>query len=295
MDASILVKKIKYVEIQGAKNVALAGLHAIDIYASKIKSNDKKDFMKKLIYKSELVASARPTEPALRNAINFVMRRVSHCKDVEALRKTIPREIEKFSENIESAIKKIGKIGSRTITNNSVVFTHCHSNTVMEIFHQAKLDGKKFSVICTETRPINQGLLTAKQVASMRIPVTLVVDSGARTFIKKCDQVIVGADAITSAGNVVNKIGSATVALIAEELKKPLYVAASTQKIDPETANGSLEPIEERPEKEVLEKKIRGVKIKNPAFDVISAGRIKGIITEFGIITPKNIYKFIEK
>ncbi len=164
----------------------------------------------------------------------------------------------------------------------------------MEIFRRAKLEGKKFSVVCTETRPVNQGLLTAKEIAKMRIPVTLIVDSAARTFMKKCDLVVIGADAITSTGDVVNKIGSSNIALIAEDLKKPFYVAAGTHKIDPATAQGFLEPIEERPEKEVT-KKIKGVKIRNPAFDAVPARRITGIITELGVMPPQSVYRLAGK
>ncbi|MBI2085168.1 MAG: S-methyl-5-thioribose-1-phosphate isomerase [Candidatus Aenigmarchaeota archaeon] len=295
MDAETLVKKIKSLEIQGAKNVAIAGLNAINLYASEIKSGDKKSFINKLKAKSRTVASARPTEPALRNSISFVLRRIYKAADVQQIKKMLSDEIKNFSENIENTITKIGEIGARRIPNNATVFTHCHSNTVMEIFRRAKMDGKKFKVICTETRPLNQGLLTAGQVAEMHIPVTLIVDSAARTFIKKCELVIVGADAITSTGDVVNKIGSSTIALIAEEQKKPFYVAAATHKIDPETAKGFLEPIEERPAKEILTKKIKGVKVRNPAFDVISADRINGIITELGIIPPQSVYRFLEK
>lgn len=294
MEAAGLVRKIKNLEVQGAKNVALAGLRALSVYASEIKSKGKKDFLRELKSKADLVASSRPTEPALRNSISFLMLRLSGCRNVEEIGKRLAHEVAEFSKNIESTIAKIGEIGSRRIPNGAVVFTHCHSNTVMEIFRRAKSEGKKFEVVCTETRPANQGLLTAKQIAKMRIPVTLIVDSAARTFMKKCDLVIMGADAITATGDVVNKIGSSTIALIAEEQKKPLYIAAGTHKIDPATAEGFLEPIEERPAEEVA-KKIKGVKIRNPAFDVIASHRINGIITELGIMPPQSVYRLAGK
>ncbi|MBI3413661.1 MAG: S-methyl-5-thioribose-1-phosphate isomerase [Candidatus Aenigmarchaeota archaeon] len=294
MEAAAIVKKIKTLEIQGAKNVALAGLKAINLYASGIKSNNRKGFMRELKSKSLLVAAARPTEPALRNAISFVLLRLSECKSAADAKKTLASEVRSFSKNIENMIKKIGEIGARRIPDNAVVFTHCHSNTVMEILRRAKYDGKKFEVVCTETRPLNQGLTTAKQLAKMRIPVTLIVDSAARAFIKKCDMVLIGADAITSTGDVVNKIGSSTIALIAEEQRKPLYVAAATHKIDPQTAKGFLEPIEERPGKEIV-KTMKGVKVRNPAFDVVHARRISGIITELGIVPAQQVYRLVEK
>ncbi|MBI4176832.1 MAG: S-methyl-5-thioribose-1-phosphate isomerase [Candidatus Aenigmarchaeota archaeon] len=292
MEAAVLVRKIKNLEIQGAKAVALAGLDALNLCASEIKSNGRNGFLRTLESKSKLIKEARPTEPALKNALSFVMGRLPKAGTIEDAQKAVALEVRNFSKNIESSIKKIGEIGARRIPNKAVVFTHCHSNTVMEIFRCAKKDGKKFEVICTETRPMNQGLLTAKQVAGMQIPVTLIVDSAARTFVKKCDLVIIGADAITSTGDVVNKVGSSTIALIAEEQKKPLYVAAGTHKIDPETAKGFLEPIEERPAKEITAKKLKGVKIRNPAFDVVAANRISGIITELGMVAPQSVSRW---
>ncbi len=295
MDGSPIVKKIKNLEIQGAKNVARAGLKALALYGGSISAKNRAEFVRKLEKTAAMVASARPTEPALRNSIDFVMRRMKKFKGPD-IKSELRKETSEFSENIEGTIGRIGVVGARMIPDNSAVFTHCHSNTVMSIFSHAKKMGKKFSVICTETRPMNQGLLTAKQLSGMKIPVTLVVDSAARTFMKRCDMVIIGADAITSTGNVVNKIGSATIALIAEEQKKPLFVAAGIHKIDSMTAKGFSEPIEERPANEIADpKKLKGVVIKNPAFDVVSSQRISGIITENGLMPPQSVYGLIGK
>ncbi len=295
MDADRVVKDIKSLKVQGAKNVALAGLKALTLYGNKINARNKAEFVRTLGKKAAVIASARPTEPALRNAIDFVMRRVKKFSGPD-IRSELRREASGFSDNIEGVIGRIGVVGARMIPENAVVLTHCHSNTVMSIFSHAKKMGRKFSVICTETRPRNQGLVTAKQLSEMKIPVTFIVDSAARTFMKRCSMVIIGADAITSTGNVVNKIGSATIALIAEEQKKPLFIAAGTHKIDSMTAKGFSEPIEERPANEIADPgKLRGVVIKNPAFDVVSSQRISGIITENGVIPPQSVYGLIEK
>jgi ribose 1,5-bisphosphate isomerase len=295
MDADRIIKDIGDMKVQGAKNVALAGLRALVICGDEIGTNDRKKFIAALDKKAAAIASARPTEPALRNAIDFVMRRLKKLKGKD-MKTELRREAREFSGNIEDTIDRIGVVGARIIPDNAVVFTHCHSNTVMSIFSHAKKLGKKFSVICTETRPRNQGLTTAKQLSEMKIPVMLVVDSAARTFMKRCSMVIIGADAITSTGNVVNKIGSATIALIAEEQKKPMFVAAGTHKIDAMTAKGFSEPIEERPASEIADpKKLKGVVIKNPAFDVVSSQRISGIITENGVMPPQSIYGLIGK
>jgi ribose 1,5-bisphosphate isomerase len=292
-----IVKDIKDVKIQGAKNVALHGLTAFSDAAETIDANSKKYYLDKLRKLSRSIALTRPTEPNLRNALSFVLHRTSEHgpEDVKSLKKFVRLEIKEFSKNIEKTIKIIGETGARRIENDYNVFTHCHSNTVMSILKEAKKT-KSFSVTCTETRPLHQGYLTAKELSDMKIPTTLIIDSAARTFIKKCDIVLLGADAIASNGAVINKIGSSMIALAAHEHHKPVYVAAGIYKIDPMTIKGFLEPIEERAPDEIIDpKKLKGVIIRNPAFDVIPPEYIDGIITERGIIPPASVYELASK
>jgi len=160
---------------------------------------------------------------------------------------------------------------------------------------RAKQEGKTFEVVCTESRPVFQGRLTAKEMLDAGIKTTMIVDSAVRHFINEVDFVVVGADAITSEGNVINKIGTSMVALAAKEARTPFYVATELLKFDPVTVFGAYERIEERSPKEVWDTPPHGLIIRNPAFDVTRREFIHGIICEEGIMPPHAISELITR
>ncbi len=292
MDASI--SRIKSLHIQGARNVALAGIRILDGFAQKTRESGKGKFLLRMKREALSISSARATEPSLRNAISYVIFKAAKGADVAEMKKIIHKESGAFAERMEKSAGRIADMGSKKIRDGDVVFTHCHSSTVMGIFKRAKSSGKKFSVIFAETRPLFQGRITARDLSSMRIPATMIVDSAARVFMKDCDLVMMGADAITAKGAVVNKIGSSLIALAAKERKIPVYIAVDSSKMDPLTIKGAHEPIEERPADEVSGK-IPGIKIRNPAFDVIPPEYVTGIITELGTIPPKKVKSVMKR
>ena len=126
-------------------------------------------------------------------------------------------------------------------------------------------------------------------MVELGVETTFIVDSAARSFISKADLVIVGADAITSEGNVVNKIGTSTLALLAYEARKPFYVVSELLKFDPETLHGSYEGIEQRSPSEVWKEAPEKLIVRNPAFDVTPSRYIHGLICEEGIIAPQAV------
>ncbi len=288
-------ERIKALEIQGATAIAVAAISALTDFSKEFSGNEK-EFVNQFIENSNALISARPTEPMLRNSIRFVLSSLKKNIDqgIKAMQRVVEESGKQFVEYTSGAQQKIAKIGSKRIQDKSVVFTHCHSSTVIGILKQAFADGKKFEVICTETRPRFQGRTTARELAEAGIPVTLIVDSAMRAFVRKADVVLVGSDAVAANGAVVNKIGSSLLALAAKEMRKPFMVASETYKFDPETVLGSLEEIEQRPSAEVSEE-IPNVQIKNPAFDITPPDYIDCIITEEGIISPHAAYEIIKK
>jgi len=167
-----------------------------------------------------------------------------------------------------------------------VVFTHCHSSTVIEILKQANKQGKRFTVHNTETRPKFQGRLTAQELARLGIPVVHYVDSAARLALKKADIMLIGADAITTEGKVINKIGSELMAEVAEKWDVSLYVCSDSWKFDPKSVFGYEEEIEKRKPTEIWPTAPKGVKIDNFAFEKVNPDLITGIISELGIYKP---------
>lgn len=264
-----ICKDIKEVKIQGAENVAKAAAKAL-IY------RHDKNAVKKLI-------SLRPTEPALRNTINFIL-----------LHKNINEGVSKAISHFDNSDKKIAEIGSKLIENGSTIFVHCHSTILIDILKEAKKQGKKFHVYSTETRPLFQGRVTSSELAKLKIKVTHIIDSAARIALKKSDLMLIGADAITST-RIYNKVGSEMFAIIAQKYEVPVYVATNSWKFDPKSLYGMPEKIEERSSKEIWPNAPKGVEIKNYAFEAIDPSLVDGIITELGLFMNKSLIAEIKK
>ena len=262
MNLRKIVKKIKEVKIQGAENIAIAALKAPLFKGASVKE----------------LLKARPTEPALRNAIKFAKKYGQ----------------EKALEHFKKAREKIINYGIKRI--KPVIFTHCHSSTVISILKYAKQKGKKFEVINTETRPLYQGRKTAEELSRLGIRITTITDSAAKDAltkggeIKKANVVLLGADAILKNGDVINKIGSGMFAEIAYYEKVPVYICANSWKFSSRNVK-----IEERSFKEIWKNAPKNVKIKNPAFEVIDKKYITGIVSELGILSPKQFIKKVKR
>jgi len=283
--------------VQGARNVAIAAIKALEALAEETTVNTRKEFMKELSEAKATLFASRATEPLMRNALRWIISQVENSgkQKVDALAKLVSLSSSQFLKNLEASKECIAEIGAKRIRDNSVVFPHCHSSTVTHLLRKAKKDGKKFEVVCTETRPVFQGRITAKELLALGVKTTFIVDSAARSFMRNADIVIVGADAITSEGNVINKIGTSTIALLAHEARKPFYVVSELLKFDPATVCGDYEQIEERSPDEVWKGAPEKLIVRNPAFDVTRRDFIHGVICEEGIIPPHAVSEVIHR
>jgi ribose 1,5-bisphosphate isomerase len=293
----VAADRIRRLEVQGARNVAITAIKAIEEGAKMSKAKDKEAFLGELSDAKEVLFASRETEPLMRNAIRHVIHAVesSEKRKVNDLVDVVSEVSKRFLENLERSKEKIAAIGSKRITHHSKVLTHCHSSTVTGLLRRAKEEGKSFEVVCTESRPVFQGRITAKEMLKAGIETTLIVDSAVRYFMNEVDLVVVGADAITSEGNVINKIGTSMVALAAKEARTPFYVVSELLKFDPVTIHGDYEMIEERSPSEVWTDPPSGLIIRNPAFDVTRREFIHGIICEEGIISPHSIAELVSR
>lgn len=289
--------KIRRLEVQGARNVAIAAIKALETMAHRTSAKTRESFVKELSEAKTVLFAARTTEPLMRNAIKWIINRVedSDERNVEALVALVTSSSRSFQKKLEASKERIAEIGAKRIRDGMVIFTHCHSSTTTHLLNKAKKDGKNFEVICTETRPALQGRITAKEMIAFGIKTTMIVDSAARSFMNDADIVIVGADALTSEGNVINKIGTSTIALIAYEARKPFYVVAELLKFEPDTLCGDYEKIEERSPLEIWMEAPENLTIRNPAFDVTRRDYIHGIICEEGIISPHSVVEAVHR
>lgn len=267
-----LAERIKRIEIQGATNIALASLEAVE------KSDGS---LEKIRQGIDLLLNTRPTEPLMINTLNAL-------KEVQDAQEVV-RLAGKFREQIASGMDKLVKIGARLIKDGMTVQTICHSSTVVKILAQAHEDGRKIKVVNTETRPLYQGRKTARKLYEAGVPVKMYVDSAIHYAMKKedVDLALVGADAIFVDGSVANKIGTGLLALAAESLDIPFYAAGLSLKLDKGSLWAKSVTMEERDPREIWD---YPVNIGNPAFETVPSKRIKGIITELGVLPPATAY-----
>jgi ribose 1,5-bisphosphate isomerase len=288
-------EKISSMEVRGAGRIATAAAASLRDFSMTLEVNSLGEFNAELENAANLLLKTRPTAVSLSNAIRMVMK--YRAEDVDGARQAVVLNANNFIENSQKAVEKIGQIGSRRIRDGDTVLTHCNSMAAISVISAAHKSGKKIKVIATESRPRFQGITTIGMLDKLGIETELIVDSAARSVMNEVDLVVVGADVITANGTLVNKIGTAQIALCAREARTSFMVAAETYKFSPETILGELVTIEERDPLEVLPdiSKYRHVKVRNPAFDVTPHQYIDLICTEAGAISPEMSYLIIRE
>lgn len=249
----------------------------------------------------QLFAATRPTAVNLFWAIERMQRAYTQVRAYgrEAVCERLTREALTIYEEDIAANRRMGQYGATLIPEGATILTHCNAGalatagygTALGVVRAAWEQGKQISVVVPETRPFLQGArLTAWELVKEGIPATLVTDSMVGYFMQKgeIDCVVVGTDRTAANGDVANKIGTYTAAVLAARHHVPFYVAAPTSSIDLHCLTGAQIPIEERAAREVthiLRQQIAptGVRVANPAFDITPHELVSAIITEQGI------------
>ncbi len=287
--AERIFKSIRDLKVQGAREVAKSGLQDLALTAWASGARTKKAFFSEMGREARRISKARSEEPAMINALNYIITRLrfSDLDSVEALRKATLIECRDYLDWLDAMMEKIAENGAALISTGDVVMTHCHSHEAVAVLRKAKEQGKVFKAIVTETRPMLQGMETAKDLRSAGIGVVYCVDSAMGSMMKQSTKVLVGADAIMPDGSVMNKIGTFPIAVMARQFGRPFLVAGDTVKF-----TDVIPEIRDRPAKEVADPgSIRGISIANPPFDITPSEFVSEIITEQGVMKPGTIRK----
>lgn len=293
-----IARDIKTMRIRGAGRIARAAANAMKIATRESKAETPADFTREMERVSRMLLETRPSAVSLPNAIRYVSLglKQTHGADLWTMKKAVASRAEEFIKNSNEAVKRIGEIGANRISDGDVILTHCNSQCALSIIKTAFKQGKDIKVFATESRPVWQGRISARELLKEGIPTTLIIDSAVRYFIRDVDKVIVGADSIAANGAVVNKIGTSAIALAAHEARVLFFVAAETYKFHPDTLVGRLVEIEERDPNELINlKQYPKLKVRNPAFDITPAEYVDLIVTERGIIPPYAAYSVIQE
>ncbi|MFC7068394.1 ribose 1,5-bisphosphate isomerase [Halobaculum lipolyticum] len=283
---------IATMEIRGAATIARAAADAVAAQARATDADDPEAFRSSMRAAGRRLYDTRPTAVSLPNALRYTLGRMEG-DDVDTLRDAVLAAATAFTDRLDRAQRDLGRVGANRLRDGDTVMTHCHSTDALACVEAAVEQGKSISAIVKETRPRNQGHITAAELRELGVDVTLVVDSAARRYLDEADHVVVGADSIAADGGVVNKIGTSGLAVNARERGVPIMVAAQTIKLHPDTLTGHTVEIEMRDETEVIADADRAdigeITVENPAFDVTPPRYVDAIVTESGQFPPESI------
>jgi len=292
-----VARGIKDMTIRGAPAIGVAAALGIALGMQQARRNPTRTFERIC----DTFAATRPTAVNLFWAIERMRRAFKRIRDrsLPEIREALLHEARAIHREDIAANRALGKHGATLIPDEARVMTHCNAGalatagygTALGVIRAAIESGKHISVVATETRPFLQGArLTAWELKKDHIPATLITDSMAGHFMRVGDIscVVVGADRVAANGDVANKIGTYTLAVLAKRHGVPFFVAAPTSTVDASCPRGDKIPIETRDWNEVTHiagQQIApsGIRVANPAFDVTPHQLITAIITERGV------------
>jgi methylthioribose-1-phosphate isomerase len=304
--AQEVARAIKTMVIRGAPAIGVAAAMGLALGARKSKATGTQKLAAEFYKMCEVMAATRPTAVNLFWAIERMKRAfaagAAAGESVDQIKDRLEAEARQIHDGDVASCRAMGAYGAAVVPDHARILTHCNAGALatagygsaLGVVRAAAEQGKRVTVLADETRPFLQGArLTAWELLRDGIETTVITDSMAGPLMRdgQIDLVIVGADRIAANGDVANKIGTYTVAVLAKEHSLPFYVAAPTSTIDLATPDGTHIPIEERDQREVTHwgssrLTPEGALIRNPAFDVTPNRYIAAIITEMGVFRP---------
>ncbi len=299
---------IRELRVRGAPAIGVTAAMGVALGAQAVQYSERREFHAAVVGICDHLAATRPTAVNLFWAIERMRRALegNRACPIEEIKTHLIDEAIAIRQEDIAMCRTMGQHGAQLIQDGQTILTHCNAGalatagygTALGVVRAAWEQGKKLQVFADETRPVLQGArLTAWELMQDGIPVTVITDNMAGSFMRqgKIHVCIVGADRIAANGDVANKIGTYSVAVLAKAHGIPFYVAAPSSTIDLATPTGDAIPIEERRREEVMSVHGSeciapdGVKILNPAFDITPAEYVSGIITERGVFRPNEI------
>lgn len=298
-----LSRAIESLAIRGAPAIGVAAAYGVALGAQSVRASSWPSFSRKMDSVFTRLAKTRPTAVNLFWALNRMRDRLAKCEpDWKAAPDALLVEAQLVERQDLDMNRRLTKSGAAIMPQGGQIITYCNTGglatagvgTAFGVLKEAHDQGKRIHVYACETRPVLQGLrLTAWELARAKVPFTLISDNMAGFLMSKgrVNCVIVGADRITTRGDVANKIGTYSLAVLAQYHGLPFYVAAPTSTVDASLTRGEQIPIEERSPDELFRYylpryRLKGASVFNPAFDVTPHHLISGIITEQGVQRP---------
>lgn len=285
------IEEIHLDNTNGSVKLAIDAAETLIILMENVDVSSSSQLIACLEMTAKELVTAQPTMAPIFNLVNKILLNICDMTDEEKIRQTVRVLCQNFIKKLDTAGQIISKLAVDIITDNSTILVHSYSATILNTLLLAKRSGKNFDIICTESRPVNEGVHLAERLGKEGIKVTLVVDSAAFSLFPETQLILVGADALSTYG-LVNKIGTLGLALAAKKFKVDFHALCDTEKILP--AKYTINLKEQKNPKEILSKTVYNVVPINYYFDLTPLEYLTDIITERGIMTPKDIEQYIK-
>jgi methylthioribose-1-phosphate isomerase len=315
-DLETMADAIRRLAVRGAPAIGIAAAMGLAFEAQSLEAAKAEEFIAALVPAYEYLRGTRPTAVNLQWALDRMMAkaRTAGAATVGEIKNLLAAEAQAIHAEDIANNRAMGRFGQEVVPPSATIMTICNAGalatgghgTALGVIRTAADGGKNINVVACETRPLLQGArLTAWELKTYGIPFKLITDGMAAYYMKKhtVHLIITGADRIAANGDSANKIGTYSLAVLAQKHSVPFYIAAPRSTVDMAIAGGDAIPIEERCADEVTgfgacRTAPEGTAVWNPSFDVTPAELIAGIITDRGLVRPpydKNLRKIFEK
>lgn len=288
-----IIEQIEAMRVKGAYSNAVQALEALRLLAREENRLPPTDLRNRLLATAKRLANANTSWSVVETACHFTTQPLLdsyHELTSLEIAELIDRRGRIFEDRMTRAQQEVGKVGANLIRNGSVVLVMSYSGTLIEILSRAWEQGKRFSIIGTESRPNCEGRAMAEILVERGIPYTLITDAAQPCLVPRGTIAMVGVDTLVATGAVVNKVGTMNLALACRHFGKPLYAATSTFKMSLPSLVGGEVGLKVVPENAgiapewLLDKP--NMKVENIFFEETPATLFEGLITEYGIQPP---------
>jgi len=287
-----IVEEIKADRTTGAGELAKKGAEAIALFISS-SSGDAPVFLNELVGLTRKLIDCQPSMASFFHLANIVLLAAEDKKDLNETKRATKEALDNFLLHLRTTVRKISDIGRGLILQRARVLTHSYSSTVLRTLVDAKKSGQIFEVICTESRPMCEGLQMARELSELDVKVQVQIDAAAAYTMKDVALVLVGADCLTPLG-LVNKVGTYGLALSAKEKNIPFYTLCGTEKLLGAKMVEKFRILKKDP-REVWPHPAPGVEVLNFYFDTTPLDCLSAIVTEEGMIPGSEIFRRFQK
>ena len=294
--AQHVIDEVRNMNVKGGSPFGRAAAWAYSLACTQERFAGRADLTARFDDISSQLLALKPTMATIYNTKSLVYKKLDSFPEETAL-DIITCEIDALCQRIIhyslDSVNRLGENGANLIRDGASVLMHSYSSALMSVFTAAARQGRKFSLTCTESRPLRESRVAAKILQELHVPVTYITYASEWELMPACDLIIMGADTIAWDGSVANKMGTALISQLAQCCRKPVYIASELYKLDRRTAQGHPIVLERRVPDEIVSPgdfdSMDGIEVVNQFFDLTPANQITGLITERGVIAPATV------